>query len=101
MNNTELRHHCYAMGYSDGEVGAFYDGYEKGIADALENKRYIIRSDGSIHNLDEEIEKARADGIEECIKLFKKMQPRLATNVLKFGDMLEQLKEQNNEKENI
>lgn len=36
MDNTELRHHCYAMGYSDGEVGAFYDGYEKGKADAID-----------------------------------------------------------------
>lgn len=35
MDNTELRHHCYAMGYSDGEVGAFYDGYEKGKADGI------------------------------------------------------------------
>lgn len=36
MDNTDLRHHCYAMGYSDGEVGAFYDGYEKGRADAID-----------------------------------------------------------------
>lgn len=36
MSNTDLRHHCYAMGYSDGEVGAFYDGYEQGRADALD-----------------------------------------------------------------
>ena len=35
MNNTDLRKHCYAMGYSDDEVGAFYDGYEKGRADAI------------------------------------------------------------------
>ena len=36
MDNTDLRHHCYAMGYSDGEVGAFYDGYEQGKADAID-----------------------------------------------------------------
>ena len=36
MNNTDLRKHCYAMGYSDDEVGAFYDGYEKGRADAIQ-----------------------------------------------------------------
>lgn len=42
MNNTDLRHHCYAMGYSDGEVGAFYDGHEKGMEDAIEKCAEII-----------------------------------------------------------
>lgn len=45
----------------------------------------------------EDYNKGRADAIDECIKLFKEMQPRLATNVVEFGDMLEQLKENKNE----
>ena len=43
MNNTDLRKHCYAMGYSDDEVGAFYDGYEKGKADAIDECIGIVK----------------------------------------------------------
>ena len=38
MDNTELSQHCYAMGYSDGEVYAFYDGYEKGREDVIDEE---------------------------------------------------------------
>lgn len=43
MDNTELSQYCYAMGYSDGEVYAFYDGYEKGRADAIEECIEILK----------------------------------------------------------
>lgn len=42
MDNTELRQNCYAMGYSDGEVGAFYDGYEKGKTKTIEEMETIV-----------------------------------------------------------
>lgn len=51
---------------------------------------------GQYIDVTEIYEQGRTDGIDECIKLFKEMQPRLATNVIEFGDMLEQLKEQSN-----
>lgn len=35
--------------------------------------------------------------IDECIALFREWQPRLATNISKFGDALQQLKEQTND----
>ena len=43
MNNTDLRKHCYAMGYLDDEVGAFYDGYEKGKADSIDECIGIVK----------------------------------------------------------
>ena len=44
MTGEELRKHCYAMGCSDGEVDAFYDGYQQGRADAIEEaKNKIVR----------------------------------------------------------
>lgn len=59
-------------------------------------------------NVDNEItfaewcyQQGKSDAIEECIALFREWQPRLATNVAKFGDVLEQLKEQSNERNHI
>lgn len=45
MSKSELRNHCYAMGYSDGEVSAFYDGIEKGRADAFDEVIRLARTE--------------------------------------------------------
>jgi hypothetical protein len=56
-----------------------------------------LENEGCLFDWEEHDKQIRAAAIDECIKLFKEMQPKLATNVIEFGDMLEQLKEKSNE----
>ena len=43
MTGEELRKHCYSMGYSDGEVDAFYDGYHQGRVDAINDFKKSVK----------------------------------------------------------
>lgn len=57
-------------------------------------KQYVgIKDDFTDDLLNMGYAKGRADGIDECIALFREWQPSLATKVSEFGDMLQQLKE--------
>lgn len=45
--------------------------YNKGRADGKAEHKYLIKADGNIRNLDEDIEKARADAFNEFVESYR------------------------------
>lgn len=86
MSKSDLRSHCYAMGYSDGEVSAFYDGIEKGRADAIDEFAEALPNEFCNYCNQIACDGGRIGSIQECASV------TMLVDVMK--DLAEELKEQ-------
>ena len=80
-----------------------HEGYMRGREEAIAERKYIIKEDGSIHHLDEDIEDAynrgRAEAIEDYTDWLRKTHANFDEDYAEDikSDYLEQLKEDKHE----